>query len=119
MGDKLLSIASSLSPSQQLTIQQLENNNYPLNNNISKVIKIFVNATTSKKSPVEREADEIVQVLIKEYKLFGSREISNSSNNTIVKLGNLNKDFTKFIKAQKIALATEILKQSQEKTITE
>ena len=57
---KLLSIASNLAPSQQLTIQQLENNNYPLNNNISKVITNLINATTSKKSTVEREADEIV-----------------------------------------------------------
>ena len=105
----------NLTPSQQQTIQQLENNNYPLNNNIIKVIEGLANVTTNKKSTAEREANEIVQLVIETYKLFGNKGIIDSNNNTILQPGNLNKDFTKLIKAQKNSLATESLKQSLEK----
>ena len=80
-----------------------------------KAIENLANATTTKESIAEREADEIVQVIIETYKLFGSREIIDFNNDTILQPGNLNEDFIKFIKAQKITLATEILRQSQGK----
>ena len=99
-------------------MKQQNDNNYLLNNNKIKTIKCLASATTNRKITAEREADEIVQVVIKTYKLFGSRKITDFINNTIVQPDNLDKDFKTFIKAHKIVLDTAMLKLSQGKTTT-